>query len=197
MKTPSKKVLFVLTHGFEEIEAIAPIDLLRRAGAEVVVAALDAEHDFSVKGRSGIAIRADVDFAKLVPSVKDSAAIGVVSSMFDALVIPGGGSAFSLRKDGRAAALAREFFTQKKLVAAICAAPLILKDAGILGGKNVAAHSCTWEEIPSANLCARVVRDGNVLTSRGPATAFDFGLALVAELFGNAVAEKIASDTMA
>jgi len=197
MKTPSKKVLFVFTHGFEEIEAIAPIDLLRRAGAEVVAAALDADRNLLVAGRSGIAICADVDFEKLVPEVADSDALAVVASMFDALVIPGGASAFSLRKDGRAAALAREFFAQKKLVAAICAAPLILKDAGVLDGKRAAAHSCAWDEIPAAKLCARVVRDGNVLTSRGPATAFDFGLALVAELFGNAVSEQIASDTMA
>lgn len=196
MNTSSKKILFVVAAGFEETETVAPLDLLRRAGAEAVVAAVGAGNGLLIEGRSGIAIRADADFDALVPD-KNPATLTKTAQAFDALVIPGGASAFALLKDGRAAALAREFFAQEKLVAAICAAPLILKNAGILDGKRAAAHSCAWSEIPAAQLCARVVRDGNILTSRGPATAFDFGLALVAELFGNAVAEKIASDTMA
>lgn len=189
-----KTTLALITHGFEEIEAVAPIDLLRRANVQVTVAALGVAPDLLVRSRGGVALRADVAFEKIAPKPTE---FGELAEKYDALLLPGGPGSFDLRKDGRAVNLASEFAARGKIVAAICAAPLILKSAGLLDGRRASAHSCAWSEIPAANCAARVTRDGNIITSRGPATAFDFGLALVTALCGNAVAEEIAGDTMA
>lgn len=187
-----KKVLALITHGVEEIEAVAPFDLLRRAGIELTVAALGVGADLVVRGRGNIALLADTAFETLAGTPENFPAL---AEKFDALMIPGGPGSFALRKDGRAARLAAAFAAHGKIVAAICAAPLILKDAGLLEGKRVSAHFCTWEEIPAAKNCARTELDGNVLTSRGPGTAFDFGLALVELLAGKKAAAQVAAET--
>ena len=189
-----KKVLALITHGVEEIEAVTPFDLLSRAEIGLTISAIGVSENLLVRGRSGLEIKADVSFETLAPAPNDYATL---AEQFDALLIPGGPSSFELLKDGRAAALAAAFHRQGKLIAAICAAPLILNAAGILEGKRVSAHACTWEEIHAAKNCARTETDGNVLTSRGPATAFDFGLALVEALSGKSVAARIAAETMA
>lgn len=188
-----KTTLALITHGFEEIEAVAPFDLLRRAGVALTISALGAGSDLLVRSRGNIALKADVAFETLAGTPENYDAL---AQKFDALLLPGGPSSFDLLKDGRAAKLAAAFAARGKIVAAICAAPLILKSAGLLDGKRASAHSCAWQEIPAAQFAARVTRDGNIITSRGPATAFDFGLALVSALCGNAVAESIAGDTM-
>lgn len=188
-----KKVLALITHGVEEIEAVTPFDLLRRAGVEVTVSALGAGADLVVRGRGGIALLADASFEALAGTPED---FGALAEKFDALMIPGGPGSFALREDGRAARLAAAFAAKGKIVAAICAAPLILKDAGLLEGRRVSAHFCAWEEIPAANNCARTELDGNVLTSRGPGTAFDFGLALAELLAGKSAAARVAAETM-
>ncbi len=178
MKT---RVLCLLADGFEEIEMITPVDLLRRAGIEVVVASLQRK---TAIGRSGIRVEADVSLVSL-----DTA-------KFDLLLIPGGPGVANLRKDGRAATLAREFAAAGKPVAAICAAPLVLMDAGLLDGKRFTAHQSVRETLPGA-LDERVVEDGILITSRGAGTAMDFGLALVARLAGQNAADQVAADIMA
>lgn len=188
-----KKVLALITHGFEEIEAVTPFDLLRRAGAELTVAALGAGTDLLVRGRGGIVLRADAAFEALAGTPEDFSAL---AEKFDALLLPGGPGTFDLIKDGRAAELAAAFSAQGKIVAAICAAPLILNAAGLLAGRRVAAHVCAWDEIPAARNGARVETDGNVITSRGAGTAFDFALALVEALAGKAAAAAVSADTM-
>ena len=207
-----KKVLALITHGFEEIEAVTPFDLLRRAGAELTVAALGAGtdslvrgrggivlradaafEDSLVRGRGGIVLRADAAFEALAGTPEDFSAL---AGKYDALLLPGGPGTFDLIKDGRAAKLAAAFAERGKIVAAICAAPLILNAAGLLAGKRVAAHVCAWDEIPAARNGARVETDGNVITSRGAGTAFDFALALVEALAGKAVAAAVSADTM-
>ena len=192
--TPMKNVLALITHGVEEIEAVTPFDLLSRAGIGLTIAALNAPENLLVRGRSGLEIRAHADFESLAKTPEQYVAL---AKEFDALLIPGGPSSFDLLKDGRAAELAKTLAGQGKLIAAICAAPLILNAAGLLDGKRVAAHSCAWEDISASRNCARVEIDGNILTSRGPATAYDFGLALVEALAGKSVASQIAADTMA
>ena len=92
--------------------------------------------------------------------------------------------------------IAAAFSARGKIVAAICAAPLILNAAGLLAGRRVAAHVCAWDEIPAARNGARVETDGNIITSRGAGTAFDFALALVEALAGKAVAAAVSADTM-
>jgi protein deglycase len=179
----SKRVLCLLAPGFEEIEAVTPIDLLRRAGAEVVVASLNGET--LVTGRSKLALQAD------------AALVDVADKDFDLLLLPGGPGVQALRADGRPAKLARKFFDAERFVGAICAAPAVLKDADLLGNRNFTAHFSIYEEVPGARAQERVVRDGKILTARGAGTAVDFGLALVRALFGDAKAEEIARAIMA
>ena len=127
----SKRVLCLLAPGFEEIEAVTPIDLLRRAGAEVVVASLNGET--LVTGRSKLALQAD------------AALVDVADKDFDLLLLPGGPGVQALRADGRPAKLARKFFDAERFVGAICAAPAVLKDADLLGNRNFTAHFSIYE----------------------------------------------------
>ncbi len=180
------RVLCLLGPGFEELEAVAPIDLLRRAGAEVVLAAVNGEAH--VAGRCGLTLGSEAPLSDLIPEA---------TSRFDVLLIPGGPGVKGLRDDGRPAALARAFVSANKPVAAICAAPTILADAGLLKGRRFTAHSSVYGELPTALGTERVVEDGLIITSRGAGTAVDFGLALVRRLFGAAKAEEVARAIMA
>lgn len=175
------RVLCLLVDGFEEIELVTPVDLLRRAGVEVVVAAL---HGMGATGRSGIRLTADGSLDE------------VADSGYDLLLIPGGPGVGELRRDGRAAALAGVFASAGKPIAAICAAPLVLKDAGLLDGRRFTAHQSVRDVLAQA-LDERVVIDGNLITSLGAGTAMEFGLALVSRLAGQAAADKVAADIMA
>jgi protein deglycase len=178
----SKKALFVLFPGFEELEAVAPIDLLRRAGAEVTLASLSG--DEIVVGRSGIAVKTNAPLD------------AVDAGGFDLLVLPGGPGTKQARADQRLAPLARAFADQGRSVAAICAAPTILADAGLLAGRRFTAHFSTYDELSSALANEAVVEDGNVITSRGAGTATAFGLALVGRLFGHAARDDVARAIM-
>lgn len=179
----SKRILCLLVDGFEEIETVTPVDLLRRAGAEVILASLQA--NMHVTGRSGIVIRAD---ARLEEYDFHS---------FDMLFIPGGPAVKVLRGDSRVSDLVKSFDVGGKEIAAICAAPLVLHDAGVLTGKRYTAHDSTYSELTQALAQERVVEDGHIITSRGAGTALDFGLALVRKLFGAVEAEKVAQAVMA
>lgn len=117
-------------------------------------------------------------------------------SGFDLLLIPGGPGVAKLREDGRPAGLARQFHDHGKPVAAICAAPLVLMDAGLLEGRRFTAYQSVRETLVHA-IEGRVVEDGNIITSRGAGTALDFGLALVARLAGQAAADRVAAEIMA
>ncbi|MFZ0711638.1 MAG: DJ-1 family glyoxalase III [Terrimicrobiaceae bacterium] len=179
----SKRVLCLLAPGFEEIETVTPIDLLRRAGAEVVVASLNGER--AVTGRSRLTLQADVALAD------------VVDEDFDLLLVPGGPGVQALRADGRPAKLARKFYEAGKFVAAICAAPAVLKDANLLESRKFTAHFSVYGELPNALADERVVQDDTILTSRGAGTAIDFGLAAVQTLFGVDKAGEVARAIMA
>jgi 4-methyl-5(b-hydroxyethyl)-thiazole monophosphate biosynthesis len=175
------RVLCLLVDGFEEIEMITPVDLLRRAGIDVVIAAL---HHKTCTGRCGILVEADALLADLEPGA------------FDLLLIPGGPGVAKLRKDERPAGLAKQFHDHGKPVAAICAAPLVLMDAGLLEGASFTAHQSVRETLVNA-VEARVLVDGDLITSRGAGTAMDFGLALVSRLAGQAAADRVAAEIMA
>lgn len=178
-----KRVLCLLSPGFEEIETVAPIDLLRRAGAEVMVASVNGES--LVTGRSQITLQADAVLAD------------VADQEFDLLFVPGGPGVKALRSDGRPARLAESFHRAGKWVAAICAGPTVLKDAHLLEDKKFTAHFSVYDELPGALAEERVVQDGAILTSRGAGTAVDFGLALVRALFGQEKSEEVAKAIMA
>jgi len=177
-----KRVLCLLAPGFEEIEAIAPIDLLRRAEAEVVIASVNGEK--LVAGRCGVTLQADVMLTE------------IQSQPFDLLFIPGGPGVKVLREEGRAAKLAKDYAAQGKVVTAICAAPLVLADAGLLTGKRFTAHFSVHASLPGVLANERVVQDGNIITSRGAGTAMEFGLALVRELFGEAKVKEVVEAIM-
>jgi 4-methyl-5(b-hydroxyethyl)-thiazole monophosphate biosynthesis len=179
----NKRVLCLLFPGFEEIETVAPVDLLRRAGVEVVMASLTG--DKLVTGRCQVTVQADT-------SLND-----VMEQPFDLLLIPGGPGIKAVRADGRAAKLAQKYMQSGKPVAAICAAPTVLKDAGLLNGKRFTSHAGVVPELPESQLQERVVQDGNLVTSRGAGTAVDFGLALVRRLCGDAAASEVEKGIMA
>jgi protein deglycase len=178
----NKRVLCLIGPGFEEIELVAPIDLLRRAGAEVVIASVPG--DIHLTGRGGITLHADTALTE------------VIKQEFDLLLIPGGPGVKELRLDGRPAQLARSFADKGKLVAAICAGPTILADAGLLADKRYTAHFSVNEELPQALSGREVVEDGNVITSRGAGTALTFGMALVRRLYGEAKAQEVSRAVM-
>ena len=170
-------VLAILPEGFEEIEAVTPIDLLRRAGCQVTVAALGATAH--VTGRCNITMHAD-------------STLGVAAEeTYDLIVLPGGPGVLNLRGDPRVRELVQKQAAAGRWVAAICAAPTVLSDAGLLDGKRYTAHSSVAKELPNTLKDERVVVDGKIVTSRGAGTALDFGLKLVELLVSPEKAREI------
>ncbi len=163
--------------GFEEIEATTPIDLLRRAGVRVVVASLGA--DLAVVGRSNLTLVAETTLA------------AAAQLSFDLLFLPGGPGVKNLRADPRLVPLLRRQVEAGGRVAAICAAPLVLHDAGLLAGRRYTAFPSTADELPAILPDERVVEDGPIITSRGAGTALDLGYALIARLLSPEKAVEI------
>lgn len=170
-------VLVPLADGFEEIEAFAPVDLLRRAGVEVTVATLnDNSH---ATGRSGITTHGDATLT------------AVQGRAFDLVFLPGGAGVKHLRADPRVRKLVKEQHATGRWLAAICAAPTVLHDAGLLAGRRYTAHFSVANELPAILAEERVVTDGKITTSRGAGTAVEFGLHLVALLASADKAKEI------
>jgi protein deglycase len=169
--------LVLITDGFEEMETLSPVDVLRRAGVDVTIASLkDGIH---VTGRSGITIHADLPLSMLQDRYS-----------FDMLVLPGGPQVKAMRADGRAMALARAYSLAGKWIAAICAAPRVLEDAALLTGK---AFTCfPGEDIPGRSSMTPVVKDGRLITATAAGSSLPFALALVAALVSEAKAAEIA-----
>ena len=173
-------VLVILPEGFEEIEAIAPIDLLRRAGAEVTIAALGTSPH--VTGRCNITMHADTTLS----------AVGEAGgATFDLIFLPGGPGVLNLRSDARVRRLVQQQAATGRWLAAICAAPTVFNDAGVLEGRRYTAHFSVAKELPYILKDERVVVDGKIITSRGAGTSVDFGLALVEHLVSPAKAAEI------
>ena len=173
-----KKVLIVLVDGFEEIEAITPIDVLRRAGLEVVIAGLEKK---TVTGSHGIKVEADI----LLADFKGTP---------EAVVLPGGPGADTLGKSKELLALLESLNKQGKWIAAICAAPaVVLGRTSILAGKKATCFPGYEKELGSKAVFSpeRVVKDGHVITSRGPGTALEFSLELVRSFVGETKAQEI------
>jgi len=169
--------LIVLPQGFEEVEAVTPIDVLRRAGVTVKIASLDAK--LEVTGRNGIALLAD---APLDVSF---------SRAYDMVILPGGPGVKHLRADPRVIDLVRKQAERGSWVAAICAAPTVLHDAGLLAGRRYTAHFSVASELGAIIESERVVVDAPIITSRGAGTALDFGLELVARLVSPEAARDV------
>jgi protein deglycase len=174
-----KTALVILSDDFEEIEALTPVDILRRA--EVGVTVVSRTGSLEVVGRSGIKVVAEC-------LLGDEAANGP----FDLVVLPGGPGHEGLRADPRVLDIVRRQAAEGRYVAAICAAPTVLKDAGVIKGKRITGHFSILEELPHILEKEDVVIDGNVITSRGAGTSVPFALTLVEKLCGYEKALKIA-----
>ena len=172
-------VLAILPEGFEEIEAITPVDLLRRAGVEVTTAALGK--DIHVTGRTGITVHADTTLEAAVAT----------GQTYNLLFLPGGPGVKHLRADPRIVPLVKAQAAAGLWLAAICAAPTVLHDAGLLEGRRYTAHTSVAGELTARLADQRVVIDGHLITSRGAGTALDFGLALVEQLVSAEKAREI------
>ena len=172
--------LVPVADGFEEVEAIAAIDVLRRGGVEVVVASIGRSPE--VKGAHGIVVKADALFSD------------VAESAYDAIVLPGGGEGTENLKNSDA--LLKRLVRQREeggLLCAICAAPTVLQDAGLLEpGQHVTCYptcqmeiDCTWVNQPA-------VSHNGIITGRAPGSAMTFAMVVLQALVGDTAAHKVA-----
>ena len=175
------KIFLFLAEGFEETEAVATLDILKRGGLEVITVSVTDR--IIVAGAHGIAVVADqlfdeTDFSK-----------------GDMLVLPGGnpGTENLSAHEGLRALLLR-YNSAGKRIAAICAAPSLLGELKLLEGKQATVYPGCENVLKGATIIdAPVVKDGNIITAKGPGSVFDFGLAIVTELVGQEKAEIISS----
>ncbi|XP_014481345.1 PREDICTED: protein deglycase DJ-1-like [Dinoponera quadriceps] len=177
-----KSALLVITDGSEEMEAVITTDILRRAGVAVTVASLSDAN--CVKCSRDVKICAD---AKLVDASK--------SKKYDVVILPGGlGGSKAFASSAAIGDLLKEQEKEDRVIAAICAAPIALKAHGIGKGKQITSYPSMKDELAKEYnyLEDKVVTDGNLITSRGPATAFAFGLAIVEKLLNKDVADTVA-----
>jgi len=176
-------VYLILGAGFEEAEAIVPCDLLRRAGVEVRLAGIGGT---DIPGSHGIPVHADC------------AAEAAELTKADMLILPGGlGGVRSIRGCEPVLRAAREMAQAGKWVAAICAAPTVLAELGLLEGRRATCYPGMEPEMRGAVMQnAGVVRDGNFITGRAAGSAFAFGLALVEALCGAETTARIAAQVV-
>lgn len=165
------RICVPLAEGFEEIEAVSLVDVMRRGGIEVVLAGVNGE---LITGANGITVKADTDIKY------------VIADDLDMIVLPGGwGGTHVLAENETVQQLLRDMKAKEKVIGAICAAPFALKAAGVLG-ERYTCYPSVEEQIGTEGYTdkEKVVIDGNVMTSRGPGTAICFGLAIVKKFVG-------------
>ncbi|MBS4241628.1 DJ-1 family glyoxalase III [Campylobacter vulpis] len=173
-----KKVLVPLAVGFEEAEFIGIADVLKRAGAmggnlELIIASLDSE--LWVKGANGICIQADCSLES------------VDTKNLDAIALPGGFDGMNnLKNNGTILSIIKKLYNDKRIVAAICASPIVLNEAGVLSAEFACYPGCEVGLKGQRLEKAVLVRD-NVITAAGPATAILFGLELAKALCGEEI----------
>lgn len=168
-----KRVIVPLAPGFEEIEALAVVDILRRGGVEVTMA---STVDGPIEGKNGIRVIADATLDE------------ALGGDYDMVVLPGGAlGTENLKADDRVRVLVARLFEEGRFIAAICAAPTVLSAMGMTKGRSVTSHPSVREELEKTASYKddRVVVDGTIITSRAPGTAIEFALKLV-ELLGGA-----------
>lgn len=173
-------VLIPLAQGCEELEAVTIIDLLRRAGIDVVSAGLDTSPVTASRG------------VKLIP---DTTLDEALKRDFDMVVLPGGmPGAKNLEEDQRVRDLLVKMANSEKFTAAICAAPRVLASAGLLDGRQATSYPGFLDKMKVPGMTYRtdpVAQDGRIITSRGPGTAMDFALALIEALAGRGRRDEV------
>lgn len=173
-------VYLLLGSGFEETEAIAPLDLLRRAGIPTLTVGVNGK---TVYGGHGIGVEADITLGEM-----DLTAMEMI-------VLPGGlGGVASVRASAEAMQALRFAWENDKYVAAICAGPTVLADLGITDGKKATCYPGCEDGMGSANMIAGApcVRDGKLITGTSAGCAIPFGLMLIAALKGQDAADTVA-----
>jgi 4-methyl-5(b-hydroxyethyl)-thiazole monophosphate biosynthesis len=179
MSDIARTALIILFDGVEEIEAVTTIDLLRRAHVLVTVAHVGPQPQ--VTGRSEI-------------SIDGGTPLSIVSGGdYDVVILPGGPGVKNLRASVDVIRLLEDQSAAGKLVAAICAAPTVLKDAGLLQGRRFTAHPSVAAELPDLIATEAVIRDDIIITSRGAGTAIPFALAIIRALTSDAEADRVAT----
>ena len=174
-----KKVLVFLVNGFEEIESMAPIDLLRRAG--IIVDTVSINEDNQVTSSRKIRVLTD----KTIDEIN--------FENYEMIVLPGGPGTENYMKSEKLLEKLKEFSINRKL-GAICAAPTILSALGILKGKQaICFPACEPDLVKDGAIIVNqdVVKDNNIITSRGAGTAIDFSLTLIEELLGKDKSQEI------
>ena len=172
-----KTALLLIADGFEEIEAVTICDVLRRGHIQLSMAGIGTT---AIRGAHDIVMQTDL----LLEDVGDT--------LFDAIILPGGmGGTENLLGSESTASLLKHHAEAGKLICAICAAPWVLGQANLLEGKQATIYPGLEDKIPGKCGVDAVVQDGNIITSRGPATAMEFALALVKELAGDPMAAQV------
>ena len=176
-----KKALIFLADGFEEMEAVTPLDFMRRAGLDAKFVSLAGT--LSVTGSHGVTYRADMLFDEKVASEADM------------LILPGGlPGAQNLQDNEALGKLLLKFHEEGKFVCAICAAPMVLGGLGLLKGRKATCYPGFEPKLIGANVTGEAVEvSDNVITGKGPGLVMNFGLALVAAIKNDAVAEEVAA----
>jgi 4-methyl-5(b-hydroxyethyl)-thiazole monophosphate biosynthesis len=183
----TKNAIVLLAEGFEEVEAVTPIDYLRRAGVAVTIAAIGS--NLAVMGARGITVCADTSLHDLVTQEKEPA------ELWDAVIIPGGmPGAVNLAASPETGALITAMAAAGKLVCAICAAPaVVLAPLGVLSGKKFTCYPGLEEKVQGGIWSVETVAiDGSIITSRGAGTAGAFAVAIISKLLGETEGEKVA-----
>lgn len=179
------KIIVFLADGFEEVEALTVVDYLRRVDIEVEMVSIT--DDKKVAGAHQIEVIAD----KIISE------IGNLES-YDGLVIPGGlPGATNLRDDKKVIEIVKKMNDDKNLISAICAGPIVLEKAGIIKDKKITSYPGFEDQLKSSTyLETSLVKDGNIITSRGPSLAVDFALEIVNYLLGEEKEEELKKDIL-
>ncbi|MFD3157553.1 DJ-1 family glyoxalase III [Haloimpatiens sp. FM7330] len=173
------KALVFLANGFEEIEALTCVDVLRRAQIDVDTCSIKNK---TVLGTHNIEVKSD----KIIDEIN--------IEEYDAVILPGGmPGAANLKEDKKVIEAIKKLNSENKIVSAICAAPIVLAEAGVIENRRVTSYPGFEDQLGNCKYVdsEKVVQDGNIITSRGPATAIYFALQIVENLKGTKVAKEL------
>ncbi len=178
------KTLVFLADGFEEVEALTVVDYLRRVDIEVDMVSINKDKE--VQGAHGIKVIGD----KLIKDIQ--------ADDYEAAVIPGGlPGATNLQENKDVIEIVRKLNEKEKLLAAICAGPVVLQEAGVIKDKNFTCYPGFQDNIKDGNYSDQAtVRDGNIITGKGPYLAVDFALEIVDYLLGSEKKDELKKDIL-
>lgn len=173
------KICTILSNGFEELEAIGTIALLKRSGIEVDIYALN---DIKASGKHNLVLSNLIHLEN------------VNINEYDALLLPGGPHYAELEANNKVKDIITAFMNEKKLVCGICAAPTILGHMGYLKDKNYTCFTCMDEDFCGTYVDQYVVTDGNIITARSAAASIDFAFAIIKYLQGESQEKKVKNE---